>query len=373
MNIFYTALLFFAAVPIYPETRTNGLPKGFIWQYIIDEKEPSPRSGQFWRSGIFIGDKIFVLNRHYLIALERDTGKMLWIRGLPSENPISEAKILHTDTNEIIVIISDALLRISTKDGELLQQYSYDARKHSAFQHTLLMPRHSIFFNNKIYVFLGPDLLEFDKHSLKRNKLFTFNASPKTLPLTFGNELLLGFQNGFLELFSPSSKKRRMLICGSPYSGFSLRQPVIQDLFIFVPTSDELLVYREDEIFARNSTYKDGIFSSAGGRVWLREHFSGILTEMDETLSPLRSMRIEAPSRARAINTPVIGNSRRIMLADTADGDFKIMNIQDLSIISSITSEDFLDHPPLQILDMQENHILLGAFDGLYLIDLNLF
>lgn len=373
MNIFYTALLFFAAVPVYPGTRTNGLPKGFIWQYILDEKEPSPRSGQFWRSGIFIGDKIFVLNRHYLIALERDTGTMLWIKSLPSENPISEAKILHTDTNEITVIISDALLRISTTDGALLQQYSYDARKHSAFQHTLLMPRHSIFFNDKIYVFLGPDLLEFDKHSLKQNKLFTFNSSPKTLPLVFGNDLLLGFQNGFLELFSPLSKKRRMLICGSPYSGFSLRQPVILDVFIFVPTSDELLVYRNNEIFARNKMYKDGIFSLAGGRLWLREHFSGILTEMDETLSPLRSTRIEAPSRARAINTPIIGNNQRIMLADTADGDFKIMNIQDLSIASSVTSEDFLDHPPLQILDKQENYILIGGFDGLYLIDLGLF
>ncbi|MGL5956333.1 MAG: hypothetical protein ACRC0X_07000 [Brevinema sp.] len=355
-------------IVVFADTRTNNLPQGFQWRYTMDEREPSPRFGQFWRDGIFLEDKIIVLNTHTLIALDFQ-GQELWKMGLAAESPFSEAKIHHTDSNEIVVVITDALLRINTDTGELIDHYGYDVRRRAAFQFTELLPRSSVLLGDYIYVFLGPQLLSFHKKDLKRESVLNFHSSPKTIPIIYDNQLIIGLLNGFVELFNPQTKEKQTLIYGKAGADYSVRQIVVHQDFIFIPSNQSLQVYSNTNFFAESDLFPDNILSSVDNQIWLRQHQEGTLYEIDETLSALQEIEFITDKSANQINSPLAGNSNILLHIDGIEGRIFVIRPHSSSV-QVIYSEHFLDNPPLQLLDQQENFILLGGFDGLYLINL---
>lgn len=368
-------LLLFFIFPIgintYSSIRTNNLPEGFKWRYIMDEREPTPRSGQFWRTGIIMENKLIVLNTYMLIALDF-SGKELWKMGLPAENPYAEAKIHQSSSNEIIIVITDALLRINTDTGELIDHYGYDVRRRAAFQFTELLPRQSILYKDYVYVFLGPQLLSFHKESLVRKKVHDFDSSPKTIPIVYQDQFVIGFNNGFLVLFNPNRKKSSPLIYGSPSKEFSLRQPIVQDDLLYIPMNDRIEVYQGKELYSRSTLLTDSILSSVNNQVWLRKHQSAMLQQIDATLSPLKEIQFISPKLANKISSPLIGNSNKLIHIDGIDGQLFIINNEEnnLTLKTNLYTEDFMDNPPIQFLDQTEELLLIGGFDGLYLIDL---
>ncbi len=348
----------------FADTRTNNLPNGFQWRYITDEKEPTPRFGQFWRSGVVLEDKLIVLNSHLLIALDFQ-GQELWKMGLQSENAIAEAKIISTDTNEIIVIITDALLRINTDTGTLIDHYGYDIKKSSSFQFTELLPRTAILFQDYVYVFLGPQLLSFHKETLHREEVFNFNSSPKTLPVIYDNQFIIGFLNGSVEMFNITTKQSKTLL----HSKDSIRQIVIDKDLIFIPSSKSMKVYSNTRFFAESDQFPNNILSIANNKIWLRQHNKGTIHQIDETLSSLQKIFFINDKIAGKISTPVVGHENIILNIDSIEG--QIFVIEDSSLKKTVYSEEFMDNPPLQLLDQKDNMVLLGGFDGLYFIDLN--
>ncbi len=356
----------------YTETRMNNLPQGFKWRYIMDETAPSPRSGQFWRSGILLEDKIIVLNAYNLIALDLK-GKELWKKGLAAENPFSEAKIYRTESNEIVVIITDALIRINTDTGEMIKNFGYDVRKKSAFQFTELLPRHSILFKDLIYVFLGPQLISFHKKTLERNIVGTFNSSPKTLPIQYKDSFILGFLNNFVQSFNPISKANRTLVFGASESDFVIRQPVVKDELLFIPTSKDIQVYSNDTLFSKSDYFTNNILSITGTSIWLRQHQIGTIYKIDETLTSIKQTEFTPNKYASKIGIPLAGNDDILVHIDGIKGTlFIITQKPDLQLKKTIYSEEFIDNPPIQLLAQQNNLILLGGFEGLYLIDIDL-
>lgn len=366
-------LLFFLLLHTvsFTETRTDSIPQGFNWRYTMDETDPGPRSGQFWRSGIFLEDKVVVLNMHTLIALDFN-GKELWKRGLAAENPFSEAKIHRTESNEIVVVITDALIRINTDTGDMIQNYGYDVNKGSAFQFTELLPRHSILFKDHLYVFLGPQLLSFHKTSLERTVVGTFNSSPKTLPIPYKDNLVLGFVNNFVSLYNPISKETKTLIFGSSKSDFIIRQPVIKDDLLFIPTSKDIQVYSNSNLFSQSDHFTNSILSTVGGDIWLRQHQKGTIYKIDETLTAIKKISFSPDKYANSITAPLSGDKNTLIHIDGIEGALFIISQQpDLKLKKIIYSEEFMDNPPIQLLAQQNNLILLGGFDGLYLIDID--
>lgn len=361
-------LLLFVSLS-FGDTRSNGLPIGFSWRYIIDEREPSPRTGQFWRDGIFFDDKIIVLNAHNLIALDMK-GEVLWVRSLPLENSYSEAKIHQIKSNEIIIVIADALLKINTDTGDLLDHYGYNSIKKSVFQFTELLPRHSFLFNDKIYVFLSSELLAFDIKTLTRKKIFSFDSHPKTLPILYKNKIILGLQNGFVHLFDPISKNDKILIYGSMDKEFAIRQPIIQNDLIYIPTTEGIIVYKGMQLFSQTTQYQNSILDNIEGKIWLRQHFSNELFQIDETLSPL--LQITYPKESDIINSPLIGRGNKLLNLDSIVGQMLIFeyNTSNIILLKELYVEDFWDNPPLQLLDQKDQYVLLGGFDGLYLVDI---
>ena len=355
----------------FTETRTNNLPQGFNWRYTMDETDPTPRSGQFWRSGIFLEDKVIVLNMHTLIALDFN-GKELWKRGLAAANPFSEAKIHRTESNEIVVVITDALIRINTDTGDMIQNYSYDVKKRSAFQFTELLPRHSILFKDHIYVFLGPELLSFHKTSLERTVVGTFNSSPKTLPIPYKDSLVLGFINNFVNLYNPINKETKTLIFGASESDFIIRQPVISDDLLFIPTSKDIQVYSNGNLFSQSTSFTNSILSAIGGDIWLRQHQIGTIYKIDETLTAVKKISFTPNKYANAITAPLAGDKNTLIHIDGIEGVLFVISQQaDLKLKKTIYSEEFKDNPPIQLIAQQNNLILLGGFDGLYLINID--
>ncbi|MGL4677456.1 MAG: hypothetical protein ACRCWI_07290 [Brevinema sp.] len=361
-------ILIFLLFPIkaFSDTRTNNLPQGFQWRYIMDEREPAPRFGQFWRDGIFLEDKIIVLSTHTLIALDFQ-GKELWKMGLAAENPLSEAKIHQSDSNEIVIVITDALLRINTDTGELIDHYGYNVQKRSAFQFTELLPRSSILLGDYIYVFLGPQLLSFHKKDLKRENIANLNSLPKTIPVIYGTQLVIGFLNGFVELLNPQTKEKYTLIYGKTEADFSVRQIIVNQDFIFIPSNRSIQVYSNTSFFAESDLFPDNILSLIDGQIWLRQHQQGTLYKIDETLSSLQKIEFVSNKSANKISTPLAGNSNTLFHIDGIEGRIFIIQTQ-TATIQVIYSEDFSDNPPLQLLDQQDDSILLGGFEGLYLI-----
>ncbi|MGL4367611.1 MAG: hypothetical protein ACRCTQ_04965 [Brevinemataceae bacterium] len=366
-------ILCFVFAPAYGIVRTNNLPDGFLWQYMINEQEPSPRTGQFWRDGIFLDDKIIILNTHNLIALDTN-GNELWVRGLPAENPLSEAKIHRSQSNEILIVITDAVLRINTDTGELIEHYGYNVARRSAFQFTELLPRQSVLFQDTLFVFLGPELLAFNTQTLSRSKITSFNTSPKTIPLIYDNRLLFGFNNGFVELFDSSTTNARIpILFGSSSGNFSVRQPIIYNDLIFIPTSTEIYVYKGSSLFAQTSAYTNAILSKIDNNIWLREHNKGHLIQINEILIPINQISFESPKTAHAVNAPLIGYHDKLIHFDSIAGKMVLFSYsaKSLTILKEILTEDFLDNPPLQMLDQKNNLLIIGAFDGLYLLDIN--
>ena len=370
----YLVLFFFFFSSLsYGDTRTNDLPQGFKWRYIIDEKEPTPRSGQFWRSGVILSDRLIVLNIHMLIALDFQ-GKELWKIGLQAENLSAEAKIHQISSNEIILVTTDTLLRISTDTGELLESFNHDVRRRAAFQFTELMPRHSIFFDKELYVFLGPQLLAFDQENLTKKEVFNFNSSPKTIPILYKDKFVLSFVNGFVELFDPYKKETSTLISGDPSKNFSIRQPIVQEEFIYIPMNNRLEVYQDTNFYARSTQLSNSILTSLEGKVWRRSHQSGLIQEIDPTLGPIREVQFIADKFANSITAPLVGNKKTLIHVDGIDGQLFIISYDDsnnIALQKHLYSEEFRDNPPLQALDQKDNHLLLGGFEGLYLINLD--
>ena len=366
-------LLFFLLLHTvsYTDTRTNDLPQGFKWRYVMDETEPTPRSGQFWRSGILLENKVIVLNMHNLIALDFN-GKELWKRGLAAENPFSQAKIHRTESNEIVVIITDTLIRINTDTGDMIQNYTYDVSKRSAFQFTELLPRHSVLFKDHIYVFLGPQLLSFHKTSLQKTVVGTFNSSPKTIPIPYKDSLVLGFTNNFVNLYNPISKETKTLIFGASESDFIIRQPIIQDDLLFIPTSKDIQVYSNGNLFSQSDHFTNSILSVVGNDIWLRQHQIGTIYKIDETLTAIKKISFSPDKYANSITTPLSGDTNTLIHIDGIEGSLFIISQQpSLKLKKTIYSEEFIDNPPIQLLAQQNNLILLGGFDGLYLIDID--
>lgn len=369
MNFLVLFLLFFL-IPTnnFSDTRTDNLPQGFKWRYVMDELEPAARFGEFWRSGILLEDKIIVLNTHTLIALDHN-GKELWKRGLPVEGTLAKAKILQSASNEILVIITSAILKINTDNGELLHHYGYNTHKRSAFQFTELIPRTAILFQEHLFVFLGPELLSFHKDTLEKNIVYNFNSSPKTLPVLFNNKFIIGFLNGFVEMFDPLTKDKKTLIYGHKHQNFSVRQIITKDDLIYIPSSHILQVFSNDQFYAKSDQFPDNILSEVEGNIWLRQHNRGNLIHIDETLSPLDKIHFISDRIANKISSPLIGHNGTLIQVDSIEG--QIFVIQNKNVKSIIYAEDFLDNPPIQILAQNKQQLLLGGFDGLYLIDIN--
>ncbi len=347
----------------FADTRYHNLPEGFKWRYIMDEREPSPRMGQFWRSGILLEDKLIALNTHSLIALDLQ-GKELWKMGLKSEKPLSEAKIIHILSNEIVLVITDALLRINTDTGELIDHYGYDAHKSSAFQFTELLPRTAILYQDYIYVFLGPQLLSFHIKTLQRDDVFNFNSSPKTLPIIYNGQFIIGFLNNNVEIFHPLTKQKHTLLYGKD----SIRQIVIDKDLIFIPSVNSLKVYSNTNFFAESGQFPDNILSYVNNKIWLRQHSKGTIHQIDETLSSLQEIFFIHDRSASKITSPLVGHNDTLLNIDGIEGVIFVIKNNKLKTV--IYSEEFMDNPPLQLLYQKDSIVLLGGFDGLYLIDL---
>jgi len=362
-------LLFFTNV-LYGETRTNGLPVGFEWRYISDIRATSPRTGQFWRDAIFIDDKMIILNTYHLFALDMK-GEVLWIRGLPIEHIYAEAKIHKTVSNEIVIITPNTLLRINTDDGNLIKHYNYDSRRRSAFQFTELQPRQSFLYQNNLYVFLGSDLLSFNIKTLERKKVLGFNSRPKTLPILYKDNVLLGLYNGFLNLLNLSTLKNKILIYGSTDNKFVIRQPIIQNDLIYIPTSESIMIYKDDKLYSESIIYQDVILNNIQNEIWLRSHDSDKIIKIDETLSPI--LQIKFNKESDKINSPLISYNDKLLNIDGITGQISIFNINSTNIAlkKELYIEEFLENPPLQILDQKDQYLLLGGFDGLYLVNIN--
>lgn len=370
LKIIYLFILFFVFSEGFADTRTKNLPQGFLWRYIMDETEPTPRTGQYWRSGVLLEDKIIVLNTHNLIALTYE-GKELWKRGLVAENPFSEAKIYSTDTNEIIVVITDALLRIDTTTGDLIDHYGYDVTKRAAFQMTEMLPRHSLLFQNHIYVFLGPQLLSFNTKTFERKTVVNFNSSPKTLPILYQDQIVVGLINGYVEFYDPIENTKNVLIYGGEDPDFSIRQPVSSEEFLYIPTTEGIRVYNNTNIISKSDHFEDPILSSINNEVWLRQHQKGSLSLIDQTLSSIEQTSFIKDKYATKINVPLGGNVNTLVHIDGLEGTvFIIKREPSVSFSHTIYSEEFTDNPPIQLLDQTKEHLLLGGFHGLYLLHL---
>ncbi|MGL4388778.1 MAG: hypothetical protein ACRCTJ_05245 [Brevinema sp.] len=374
MKRFYCLLFLLISTGIFhTTTRTDNLPKNFKWRYTMDEQEPSPRTGQFWRDGVFISDKIVVLNSHYLIGLDQ-YGKKLWINALPAEEAFSEAKIHPVSNTEIIVITSDSLLRIDINTGELLKSYNYDVAHRAVFQMTELMPRHSILLNDFVYVFLGSQLLSFHTNSLERATTMTLISAPKTIPVKVGNQILVGLQNKTALLLDPITKKSSIYLSSLNRRFKTLRQPIIIKNTIYFPTDREIHVFENDEEINRTSKFTNAILDLVSDKIWMRKHNTGTITELDRTtLDDIRTFTYEDPKYADRINTPLIGKDNTVIHIDTLKGHVITLDIskKEITTKSEIFVEDLLDNPPLQFLDQKDNLILLGAFDSLYLATIN--
>ncbi|MGL4561677.1 MAG: hypothetical protein ACRCV0_05270 [Brevinema sp.] len=375
MKVLYWLLLCgFCVILNHAETRTNNLPPQFKWRYIMDEREPSPRTGQFWRDGIFFRDKIIVLNTYNLIALDTN-GNVLWIHGLPAESACSQAKIHPISEHEIIIVISDSLLRINTDTGEMLNHYNYDVSRRAAFQITQLMPRHSVLLGDHIYVFLGSQLLSFNTNSLLRTHVLNLNSPPKTLPVIFNNKILVGLENKTTLLLDPVKKQSNILLLSLNTSFETVRQPMTQDHYIYIPTDKNIHLFENNEEINQNAEFTNGILDIIEGKIWLRQHQTGILREIDkETLDQIRYISYENQKHAGKINTKLIGTNNTLVHIDSIKGQMIFFDISDHKQIKKqdeIFVEDILDNPPLQYLDQKGDFILIGAFDALYLVTLS--
>ena len=355
-------------------TRTDGMPKGFIWCYLPDERLSQPRGGVAWRAGLIDAGTIYLLSADTLVALRMD-GTVIWRYRLPAEGMNSEAKILPFDDTHIIVAVTDAILKIKRLDGSLATQYSYDSSKGQAFRPTLILPRYTFIYDNNVYGFIGAQLIRFDGQTLERSEVMTFAAPPKTLPVFYDPYFAVGFNNGFFEIFNPETGDKHNLISGSPKKDFRIRQPVVRGDLLFVPATDELLVYQGREIFARNSNLTNALLSTIDGRIWMRGHNTGLLSEIDETLSVLREGRYASPVRAGVVDAPLVGTSNRVLHLEAQNGGFTVIDVaQDKpTVIKSLVSEDFDENPPLSILAENKQMVLIGGFDGVFLIDLTKF
>ncbi|MGL5253442.1 MAG: hypothetical protein ACRC9L_00200 [Brevinema sp.] len=374
MQSLLTLIFCFLPFLIHSYTRTDQLPQGFVWQYLPDENLSQPRGGLAWRAGLIDAKTIFLLSTDTLVALKMD-GSVIWRYQLPAEGLNSEAKILPFDDNHIIVALTDAILKIKRSDGNLVSQYSYDSSKGQAFRPTLLLPRYTFIYNKNIYSFIGPQLLRFDGQTLERKEVISFSSPPKTLPVFYPPYFAVGFDNGFFEIFNPETKDKFTLISGSPKKDFRIRQPVIRDDLLFVPATDELLVYQGREIFARNANLTNAILSFIEGRIWLRGHNTGLISEIDETLSTLREGRYASPIRASVIDAPLVGISNRALHLEAQNGGLTIIDTSKdkPTVVKSLVSEDFDENPPLSILANHQELVLIGGFDGVFLIDLTKF
>ncbi len=356
-------LLLLLTTVTFADTRYNHLPEGFKWRYVMDEREPSPRLGQFWRSGILLEDRLIALNTHTLIALDLQ-GRELWKMGLESENAVAEAKIIQTLSNEIILVITDALLRINTDTGELIDHYGYDVNRRSAFQFTELLPRTAILYQDHIYVFLGPQLLSFHIETLQRTDVFNFNSSPKTLPVLYHDQFVIGFLNNNVEMFHPLTKQKHTLLHGRD----SIRQIVIDKELIFIPSANSLKVYSNTSFFAESDQFPNNILSHVDNKIWLRQHNKGTLHQIDETLSSLKEVFFIYDRSAGKITAPLVGFDDVLLNVDGIEGI--VFVIKDFELKDVIYSESFMDNPPLQLIDQRGALVILGGFDGLYLVDL---
>lgn len=361
-------LLCYPMASSFSETRTNNLPQQIKWRYITDEKSPVPRSGQFWRDGIFIEDKIIVLNSYYLIALDIN-GKQLWIRSLPSENAYAQAKIHNIGNKEIIVVTSDSIFKINIETGELVDHYTYDVSKKSAFQTTELMPRFSILLENNMYVFLGPQLLQFNVNSLEKSIVLNLNSSPKTKPIIYKDHLVVGLENQTAVMINIDKKTVQTILTSFRYSEESIRQPVVIKNYLLLPTTTSIYTYNNYELVNETSKYSNAILSIINDNIWMRQHCTGKLSLIDETFSTIASIIYETPKYAGQINSPLIGISNKLIHFDNIKGQiiFFDVNNNNISIEKELFAEDLLDNPPLQFLDQQENLFLIGGFDGLLL------
>ncbi|MGL5721506.1 MAG: hypothetical protein ACRCY4_03800 [Brevinema sp.] len=355
-------------------TRTDGMPKGFVWRYLPDETATQPRGGMAWRAGLIDGGAIYLLSTDTLVALRMD-GSVIWRYRLPSEGMNSEAKILPFDDAHIIVAVTDAILKIKRVDGTPAAQHSYDSRKGQAFRPTLILPRYTFVYRGNVYGFIGAQLIRFDGNTLDRSEALTFSAPPKTLPIYYEPYFAVGFDNGFFEIFNPETKDKFNLISGSPKKDFRIRQPVVRGDLLFVPATDELLVYQGREIFARNSNLTNALLSTIDGRIWMRGHNTGLLSEIDETLSVLREGRYASPIRAGVVDSSLVGTKNRVLHLEAQNGGFTVIDVsQDKpTVVKTLVSDDFDENPPLSILAEDKNIVLIGGFDAVFLIDLTKF
>ncbi len=360
------ALLLLIPAVMGAETRYHKLPGGFKWRYVMNEPEPLPRKGLFWRSAIFLDDKIIALNNHTLIALTYN-GVELWKMGLQVEYSNSEAKIHKSGDDEIIVVITDAVLRIDSSNGQLIDHYGYDSGRMSAFQMTELLPRTSVLMGDYVYVFLGPVLIAFHKETLDRHEVQNFNSSPKTIPVVYDEDYLVtAFVNGYVHMINPATKERKTLLANK--TDVSIRQIVADEQFIYIPTSGAMMVYSNNVLYAESDMFPNNILSKADGKIWLQRHKIGEFHQIDQTLSPVRSITYTDNKTANNISSPIVGSGDTIIYVDSNEGKIYVM---DKILRKIIFSEDFMDNPPVQFLNQKDSMVLLGGFEGLYLIDIN--
>lgn len=346
---------------------------GILWGYYPDEKATQPRGSMFWRAGFMDENLLYLLSTETLVCLNQQ-GVQQWIYRLPAEGMNSEAQILPLG-NALIIITTDTLLKIDKTTGQQIAAYGYDSSRRSAFQRTLLLPRYSFVSEGSLYGFIGPTLLKFDGETLARSEVKNFNSSPKTLPVLYNDRLAVALDNGFFELYDLKSGENNTLISGSPRADFSIRQPLVHKGLLFVPASDELVVYQDTDIFARNASLTNAILSGIEGRLWMRGHNTGILSEIDETLSIVAEGRYASPVRAGFIDAPLAGTAKRILHLETLNGALTVIDAsgETPSVVSTHVSEDFGENPPLKILGARGSLVLIGGFDGAFLINLDLF
>ncbi|MGL4393901.1 MAG: hypothetical protein ACRCS8_01565 [Brevinema sp.] len=370
MKAIYQLVILLISLGItYADTRTDNLPQNFKWRYTMDDREPSPRTGQFWRDGIFLDGKIVVLNSHYLIGLDMN-GKQLWINALPAEEAFSEAKMHPVAEHEIVIVTSDSLLRIDIRTGELLQSYNYKVAKRSAFQMTELMPRHSVVMDEYLYVFLGPQLLSFHTNSLERADVLNLTSAPKTIPMLINNLILVGLQNKTLLMVDPMTKNSNILLNSFDRRFNTLRQPVTNKETIYVPTDRGIHVFEFQEEINQSNKFTDAILDFLNGKLWMRKHKTGTLQELDPiTLESRQELTYEEPKFADEINTPLVGQDNLLLHIDSIKGQIITFDTSSTSmkVEAELFVEDLSDSPPLQFLAQKDNLILIGAFDGLYL------
>lgn len=358
----------------YGLTVSKNIPKGFLWGYTMDLVESTPRaksSGNFWKDALFLENQIILLNTYQVICLDYK-GKTIWTHDLPI--PTQAYAKIHLYPNFIVILTPSRIMTIDKKNGEEIQIYNLYSSKASIIEKRTLEPQNSFIWNKELYVFLGSELLAFNPDSLTRRSVKTFYALLKTTPILFKDEwLILGFQNGFAILFNLRTKKHKTLLEGASERDFSIRQPAIYKNKIIIPTNEKVFLFEEENMIQEKNA-EDLIVSVIKDKIWVRKHKSPYLLEWNEKFKTTQKLIFTKADEARLISTPLVGHKNILLHTDGIDG--KIFIIEDsplLYVKETFLSEDFSDNPPLYILKQENNLVLLAAFDGVYLIDLNLY